>query len=54
MSSTNDLKEGRDYYIDDRGFFVFTEEYHKNEAFAANLAANTVLMGLRKSNVQGI
>jgi hypothetical protein len=48
MSSTNDLKEGRDYYIDDRGFFVFTEEYHKKRGFCCKSGCKHCPYGFKK------
>lgn len=30
------LIEGEDYYINDKGKFVFTEKYHLNRGFCCN------------------
>lgn len=48
MSSTKELKEGHDYYIDDRGFFVFTEEYHKRRGFCCKSGCKHCPYGFKK------
>ncbi|MCB0701865.1 MAG: DUF5522 domain-containing protein [Candidatus Kapaibacterium sp.] len=48
--SSNDKKltEGRDYYIDDRGYFVFTEEYHKKRGWCCKSGCKHCPYGYEK------
>ena len=35
-NNNNSLVEGRDYYFNSDGFFVFTEQYHLNRGYCCN------------------
>ncbi|MEZ4723681.1 MAG: DUF5522 domain-containing protein [Candidatus Kapaibacterium sp.] len=48
--SSNDKKltKYRDYYIDDRGYFVFTEEYHKKRGWCCKSGCKHCPYGYEK------
>jgi len=49
-SNDNKLVEGLDYYIDNSGYFVFTEEYHKKRGFCCKSGCKHCPYGYENKN----
>ena len=47
-SNDNKIVEGLDYYIDENGYFVFTEEYHKKRGFCCKSGCKHCPYGYEK------
>jgi hypothetical protein len=49
--SLSEMTEGEDFYINDRGLFVFMEAYHKKRGFCCESGCVHCPFGFKKKNI---